>query len=580
MNRKSLFTLLIVAVNIISLSTPILEVASYKMLSSYASFKHLLSPSSPIPIDIISAHKTPITIFKIELFVVSILLIYFLHRSSRKEIPDSAENKTRTLFAALILLSLLPVWGFQYYPSSDGPVHLLEAHILREFENPGFNYQKYFDVNPYVKTNLLFQMFALTLPWLSIYTIEKLFLTFVFTAIALSLYYFLKSFGDTQGKEFLAFIFIYTMPLSLGFYNYIAGLPLFLLTVGYYYRSKNKLKAKDILVLAVLSLACLFAHASIFIVTISVIGALMFMEAGGRGKVLITVLLLLLIASVISITFPKHYILDSLNPQNLIQSYLSKSSIPNSAYKLIRHLTPTSIIQVMNLLAVSIIIFYGLATKKKRKNNEFLFIAAAGLIIYFLIPTNMLEGHASRRLITPVFFLLLPALKIKKKDRFPLAVLITVLFSFTVLNQMYFHAKYNRDIWFYTSGLDFVEPGSRIFYGASRSRVGTIDITPTYQAWAYYLIGKGGIAPYGFYTPAHSILYTGTITSAGDWRVDFSPGVPPLELRSCLDEQYYDYIIAWDIEYPTFRCGLFKLVFGNDPLRIYARNPRAGAVIN
>src|SRR5215831_15066252 len=58
------------------------------------------------------------------------------------------------LFAGLLLLSLLPLWSACYFPSQDGPAHLENAVILREYNWPDRElFRTFYLINPNPEPN-------------------------------------------------------------------------------------------------------------------------------------------------------------------------------------------------------------------------------------------------------------------------------------------------------------------------------------------------------------------------------------------------------------------------------------------
>jgi len=53
----------------------------------------------------------------------------------------------RFWIAVFIALYLLPVWAFKFFPSQDGPSHLYNAQILRQYTNPNYIYSQFFDLH-------------------------------------------------------------------------------------------------------------------------------------------------------------------------------------------------------------------------------------------------------------------------------------------------------------------------------------------------------------------------------------------------------------------------------------------------
>src|SRR4030042_3529200 len=64
--------------------------------------------------------------------------------------PDTgfmSQGWIRVIVLVLILLYLLPVWGFKYFPSVDGPSHIYNAHILNHLDHPAWIFKDYFELN-------------------------------------------------------------------------------------------------------------------------------------------------------------------------------------------------------------------------------------------------------------------------------------------------------------------------------------------------------------------------------------------------------------------------------------------------
>ena len=48
------------------------------------------------------------------------------------------------LMIVLVAASLAPVLMFRYIPTQDGPAHLYNSHILREYLNPDYSFQQFY----------------------------------------------------------------------------------------------------------------------------------------------------------------------------------------------------------------------------------------------------------------------------------------------------------------------------------------------------------------------------------------------------------------------------------------------------
>ena len=159
------------------------------------------------------------------------------------------------LVIILLVIHLLPIWGFKYFPSQDGLSHLYNAHILKSYSNPD-NYllRQVYDLRLTIFPNWSSHLILMALMYIFPPLIcEKILLTICITFMPLSLFYFLnsvvlsqnhrkneglsfddnKSTGNSKktpkriqllfGGNFLGlvgFIYAFNYLLHMGFYNF------------------------------------------------------------------------------------------------------------------------------------------------------------------------------------------------------------------------------------------------------------------------------------------------------------------------------------------------------------------------
>src|SRR6266852_5137722 len=71
---------------------------------------------------------------------------YLLRLDMRSQCPASARclpgasrirawlaDPDNLLFLTLVGIELIPVWAFRYFPSQDGPSHLANANVIRQY---------------------------------------------------------------------------------------------------------------------------------------------------------------------------------------------------------------------------------------------------------------------------------------------------------------------------------------------------------------------------------------------------------------------------------------------------------------
>ena len=167
----------------------------------------------------------------------------------------------------------MPIWRFKFFPSSDGPSHIYNTQVLKYSANPRSLYHEYFDLNlgPYPNwtSSLIMLAFQYMVPPL---LAEKLLLTFYIVFFVFAFQYLLDASGNCT-KLFLLFsyLYLYNFLLLMGFYSYSLGVPLLLLTVGFFWKNKESLNWKRAGFLCFLGLALYLSHPVPYMVAIFVI---------------------------------------------------------------------------------------------------------------------------------------------------------------------------------------------------------------------------------------------------------------------------------------------------------------------
>lgn len=199
-----------------------------------------------------------------------------------------------SLFWVLIALSLLPLWSARYFPSQDGPAHIYNALILRDYHRPsGAVFREYFELNPGPEPNLLGHwimsgLMLIVRPWVA----EKLLITLYIVLLPLSARYAVRA--VSRGGSFLAFLsfpLIYSLALHKGLYNFCLGLPLYFYFVGFWLRRRGRFNARGMAVLLGLSLLLYFAHVVALLSAYATVGMVAVTQlaleefARGRGEI-------------------------------------------------------------------------------------------------------------------------------------------------------------------------------------------------------------------------------------------------------------------------------------------------------
>ena len=226
-------------------------------------------------------------------------------------------SKSTLLIGALIIAYLLPIWLFPYFPTQDGVSHVYNSQILTEYGNPDYEFRAYYEINWYPFPNWL-SHFALAMlmfvfpPLIA----EKVFLSLYVILFPLAIRYFLNAaHGDApenlrrdtprnvdakfaqpnhltkepgqQSLVILSFTFIYNYLLLMGFYNFAVSVPLFFLTLGYWYRHRDALNVKRAVLLNLLIVITYFAHLisyAFILFSIALLSVLHFYHISEQGE--------------------------------------------------------------------------------------------------------------------------------------------------------------------------------------------------------------------------------------------------------------------------------------------------------
>jgi hypothetical protein len=181
------------------------------------------------------------------------------HKRLRQWLSDSSN----LFFALLIVLHLLPIWSFKYFPSQDGPAHINNANILREYHRPDYPiFREYYVLNKNFEPNLFGHLvLAGLMSFLPMLVAEKILLSGYVILLPISIRYVLRTIRPDAGfLAVLAFPFVYNYTFHMGFYNFSCGLVMYFFVVGYWLKYCEGLTLRRTMVLAILALVLYSCH--------------------------------------------------------------------------------------------------------------------------------------------------------------------------------------------------------------------------------------------------------------------------------------------------------------------------------
>ncbi len=415
----------------------------------------------------------------------------------------------RRLFCWIVIglasIHVAPIWGFKYFPSQDGPAHIVSAYVLRHYLDPASNFSLYYSISlTPVPTWLPHATLALLMLVMPPLLAEKVLLTGYVVIFLLSMYYYLRSFGEERVFSLaLAFPFLYNYFLHMGFYGFALGVPLVFLILGYWWRHRGEgLRRDSLITLNLLLVLLYFCHIVCQVIALAFILLLALLHYGRKiGRTLA-----LGVSLGPSLVLPIYFILtrhagslsgtplvdrlkwflelDTLYYFDARQRYLALAV--TAAYGIA--LVGTLILRLRQLRTVDL--------KRCKPSDSLLVVSLFATFLYFVVPRRIYGGGGLVcRLIPFPYLAILPWLDLKHWK--PLRIGVgTVAICVTVLqvgiSTHYYHIL-NKGLQEYTSAIPFVEK-NKTYLGIGFDHKGESERVQSYRhASAYYSIATGAI---------------------------------------------------------------------------------------
>ena len=171
------------------------------------------------------------------------------------------------LFVVLLLLHILPLWIFAYFPSQDGASHIYNGLVLKEYgKHENYQMRNAWELNindlPELAVPHFFVAFLYVFPPV---IAEKVFLT-----IAIGMFRSLSStsltlstktrMGNSLCMPWLGFPFTLNYLLYMGFYNFQLSISFFFFSFGFWWKHKDDMQVQHLIWLYVLLLLTYLSH--------------------------------------------------------------------------------------------------------------------------------------------------------------------------------------------------------------------------------------------------------------------------------------------------------------------------------
>ncbi len=388
--------------------------------------------------------------------------------------------RRRGLLLLLVLLlagHLSPIWSSPYFPSQDGPSHVDNALILKDYAAEPL-YQEYFRRRIEPLPNWLAQAaLVLLLGVASPFLAEKILLTVYATLFPLALAYLNRAAQPAGGEIGLLVgcLSTYHFLLYKGFYNFSFGVLFYLLVLGYGWKHQDRCDGRTAVVLNLLLMLTYFCHMVPLVLALATLGLLAAATAERKNLRRRAVFFSLYLLP--AYLLPAWYLLrlglsaeadwGTLHWRFLYLTRLGSLAIHSDQYRLYRWL----------LLVLAMLFVLSLARRlgsfdrerrfrfRLRRSDAFYLALLLVLGVYFTAPDQIGGGSMiSSRLALFPLLVLVPALR--PGDRPPLRWAIASVLGVLVVAQIFLlhrhHAAAARNLDEITSGIDVVEAGSTL----------------------------------------------------------------------------------------------------------------------
>lgn len=169
----------------------------------------------------------------------------------------------KIIIIIFLVIHLLPVWCFQYFPTQDGASHIYNAYVLKEYHNhENYRLREVYELNQSLFPNWTSHALLVILLYIFPPIIcEKIVITLCIALLPISLFYFLNCVQKNNlFFGIIGFIFAYNYLLHMGFYNFVLSMSLYFFTLGYWWKFKDRLRWTNYIVIYLLLILTYFTH--------------------------------------------------------------------------------------------------------------------------------------------------------------------------------------------------------------------------------------------------------------------------------------------------------------------------------
>lgn len=179
-------------------------------------------------------------------------------------LPNTLRARTLLVFGVLVLPVLIAIWCVPWFVTQDGPAHLYNAHILIELLKPNSHLGEFYAARWIPLPNLGGHLSLMGLmTFLPARAADRVMMSLTFVGFAGSIVWLRLQVTGWKGITLatpLAVILALNWMWLLGFYSYLLGACLFSITLGVWWRGRERMGPRRALTLAGLLMLGYLCH--------------------------------------------------------------------------------------------------------------------------------------------------------------------------------------------------------------------------------------------------------------------------------------------------------------------------------
>jgi hypothetical protein len=465
-----------------------------------------------------------------------------------------ASRLHQALIGILLAASLVPIWSVTYFPSQNGPWHLLVCKMLHDyFAGTATNYFDYYELAPHLIPHLLHTILVTLVSFIvPVLIAHKLVISLYVVLLPLSVFWFLSVVDPRKTiYGYASFLFVYNLPLMRGYHDYSLGIPVVLFTLAYWLRTWERSNAMRTAILAGLILIAYLSHIFHFLILGLAISFFTLYQTRRVSRVVVALvpfLPALLLVADFAFLLMGNSVWMSGSDLEIFAPHQALEHFVRFAYTL----SPSAaVIAMVPLIFIACAI--GLAIQRavaeyrctgQVAGGSFLLLLGVLVVAYFAMPHKFFGWHFANTRFIP--FVLTMALAcatpygLRVRRVFLATTVVAAFASYALLTVQFVRA--DRTIGEYVSAVEWFRPGG-LLYPIDFRADGYGQIQPLTRAHEYYHIYKGGangrgIAMFNTLTPVPYRVYP-VVRRFPVWRPDSS------DERAAILAAHYDHVLSW-----------------------------------